>query len=73
MTYFVTPLRYTESTNCYIVFDDRKRYEHELEKQMERGVERNRQHKLARPVYFHKEGKVGQCYMYNCLCGGHDI
>ena len=40
MTYFVIPLRYTESTNCYIVFfDDRKRYEHELEKQMERGVE----------------------------------
>ncbi len=43
MTYFVIPIRYTKSTQyCIVFFDDRKRYEHELERQMERGVERNR-------------------------------
>ena len=40
MTYFVIPLRYTETINGFIVcLIDRKRYEHELEKQMESCVE----------------------------------
>ena len=74
MTYFVIPLRYTESTNCYIVFfDDRKRYEHELERQMERRVERIRQHKLARFFYFHEEGKVGDCYRCSYFYGRYGV
>lgn len=40
MTYFVIPLRYTETINSFIVcLIDRKRYEHELEKQMESCME----------------------------------
>ena len=40
MTYSVIPLRYTENINSFIVcLHNRKRYEHELEKQMESGVE----------------------------------
>ncbi len=40
MTYFVIPLRYTKTINSFIVcLIDRKRYEHELEKQMERCME----------------------------------
>ncbi len=48
MTYFVIPLRYTENGNSFIVYlIDRKRYEHELERQMERRVERDRKYELA--------------------------
>ena len=47
MTYFVILIRYTESTH-YCIFDDRKRYEYELERQMERRMGRNREYEFAR-------------------------
>ena len=74
MTYFVIPLRYTESINSFIVCcKDRKRYEHELERQMERRMERNRGHEFARTVYFHEEGKVDLCYFWSCFYGRYAV
>ena len=74
MTYFVIPLRYTENINSFIVWlHNRKRYEYELEKQMERRMERIRKHEFARFFYFHKEGKVGDCYSGSDFYGRHGV
>ena len=53
MTYFVILIRYTESTH-YCIFGDRKRYEYELERQMERRMGRNREYEFARTICSHR-------------------